>query len=71
MRLLVAQSDLKLDELCGRLGVPKRSFQRYLSDKAAPNEWAPYPVQFTLEKIAAQRARVVGRRGRTRATPQG
>lgn len=71
MRLLVAQTDLAVGEICERLGVPYRTFARYLSDATEPARWAPYPVQFTLEKIAAQRARVVGRRGRTRPMPQG
>lgn len=62
LRLLVRGMGMSVPEVAERIGVSTRSLERYLSDATPEGQWAPYPVQYTLERLAKARDRVLAAR---------
>lgn len=56
LRAVVAQSGYSIAAAAAMIGIPARTLQNYLSDKVlVTRAFAPYPVQFALEQLAAGR----------------
>lgn len=71
MRLLVGQTELPVVEVAKMLGVGRRTMFRYLDDDTPKAQWAPFPVQKTLELIVAFQRRVIGARESRKARDKG
>ena len=56
LRAILAQAGLSAPAAAAMLGIPVRTMQRYVSKHVLMTKaFAPYPVQFALEQLAASR----------------
>ena len=55
LRLLITTTGLTQVEICKRLGIKRRTLQRYLSPSRPPALVPDYLVQYALERLAIRR----------------